>query len=148
MPSAVEGLDAFLAAYQLDDLAPLWTESFGGQSEDIGFRIEKDTEGHVLLTGAATSTIQFSDGGMLHDTNARDGFVVKLDPSRPGGPGREIWSQLIGGEGAQTALDVAAGPLGEVYAVGYTGNWFPIAPSSTPEREVRERDVWIAALRP
>ncbi|AKT37919.1 hypothetical protein [Chondromyces crocatus] len=146
-----KGQDAFLAAYDLEDGTPQWARAYGGEADDIGFRLESDGAGHVLWCGAHRSSMDLTeDGGpRLEQGEGREAFVFKFTPSSDDGPGPLRWASSIGGPGDQSALDVAGGPGTPIYAVGPTNHPFTLKGTDAAiSVEDNGWDVWLVSFVP
>lgn len=94
-------------------LGHMWSKRFGGDGEDVGYRVAVDYEGNVCLAGYfSSSTIDFG-GGELKNAGEWDIFLAKFDRD-----GRHVWSKRFGGEGIDNAGGLALDEDGNVYLTG------------------------------
>lgn len=116
--------DAFVTA--IDPAAPqlAWSTYFGGTSADAALALDADATG-VYLAGRTVSTDFPRTAGAYQvlKNPSTEGFVTKLSPG-----GALLWSTYFGGNGADVATAVAAGPGGTVYVAGdTTSTIFPLS---------------------
>ena len=99
-----------------DDL--IFSTYYGGEGLDEGCGLDVDGAGNVYVTGM-TGSDQFHPAGNVQvKKGAYDGFVLKLGPDHT-----VAYSTYLGGNEVQfyeKGTDVAAGPDGLVYVVGYS----------------------------
>jgi hypothetical protein len=102
----------------------------GSGSDGVGFHrfgiaLSTDTSGstYAYVAGVTTSTdfpttpgaYQRVFGGGSRDSLISDAFVAKYDPT-----GAVVYSSYFGGNGDETAYDIAADSAGDAYLTGYT----------------------------
>jgi hypothetical protein len=101
----------------------------GGSSEDQGFGIAVDGNGHAYVTGWTVST-DFPTANALqvaHAGGGIDAFVTKLDPVGSA----LVYSTYLGGSGGDFANSIAVDPAGNAYVTGGTGSLnFPTTPGA------------------
>ena len=105
------GRDAFVA--KLDPAgAHLWSRSFGADGDQAVEHVAIDSQGHVVLVGHFSGSVDFG-GGAVVSQGARDAFVVKLDAD-----GELEWSRTFGDAGDQAAMGAAIDPQDEILVSG------------------------------
>lgn len=94
----------------------LWSNGFGGASNQSGARVDTDALGNVVVVGNFAGSVDFG-GGLLTSAGNSDIFVATFDSN-----GNHLWSDGFGDENAQAGMDVAADASGNIIATGfYTG---------------------------
>ncbi|MCC7292347.1 MAG: hypothetical protein IT449_09840 [Phycisphaerales bacterium] len=109
------GRDAFLVKLSAGGEFQ-WAVAFGGPAEDRAWGAATDAEGHVILVGQFSGTVDFDPEGRHNyktSNGDRDVFIVKLAPD-----GRPMWIRTIGGGGYDRSDAVAVGISGEVFVGG------------------------------
>jgi hypothetical protein len=98
------------------DSKHLWSNRFGGSSNDWGSSVAVDGSGNVFIAGGFySSTISFG-GGALPNANAPDYidiFLAKFDSN-----GNHLWSKSFGGRYDDVVTSVAVDSSGNVYITG------------------------------
>jgi hypothetical protein len=89
----------------------LWSRRFGGADGDIGYAVDVDAGGNIILGGTFTDTIDFGGGPIAGD---RDGFVAKFDPA-----GTHLWSRGVGGASVDVVEGLARDSSGNVVISGH-----------------------------
>jgi hypothetical protein len=103
------GSDIFLAKFDTNG-THLWSQSFGGFNEQIGYSVAFDPSGNVVITGEFEDTVDFG-GGPLISAGGFDIFLAKFDTI-----GNHLWSQSFGDvNGNQQGRNLSIDPSG--YAV-------------------------------
>jgi hypothetical protein len=110
--------DAFLIKY--DALGnKLWSRQFGSPNEDYGEGVATDGVGNIYIAGYTSG-----DVGGPYAGGSYDMFLAKYDAS-----GNAVWKRQLGTSSWDSAYDVAADALGNVYLIGYSeGTMQPGAP--------------------
>lgn len=112
----------------------IWSQGFGGTSEDVGFSVAYDSNGNVYMTGKFVGSIDFGGGPILSDAGSTDAFLVKFDSE-----GVHQWSKAIGDFCEDVGYGVCTNTQGDVFVTGrYCGSsidfnengWDPSDPSS------------------
>lgn len=108
--------DGFIAKFNPQASAPLYSTYIGGAGEDVSHGIAVDAAGNANVAGYTTSTnlplrnaLQSVPGG------GEDAFVAKLDPT-----GALVYSTYLGGSSDDRGFDIAVDRAGAAYAIGYT----------------------------
>jgi FlgD Ig-like domain/Beta-propeller repeat len=91
----------------------LWSEGFGGFSNDVGTAIGVDALGNVVVVGYFSQAMNLG-GANLVSAGGFDIFVAKYDAN-----GAHLWSQRFGGPGDDKALAVALDGSGNIFVTGY-----------------------------
>ena len=103
--------DVYLA--RVDALGlPLWSKSFGDVAAQTASRVAVDAQGNIAVIGNFAGKIDFG-GGALTSAGATDVFVAKFDTM-----GALLWAKSFGDVAAQSGLDVAFAPDGDVVFTG------------------------------
>ena len=87
---------------------PVFSRSFGDDSDQVGLSIAADTSGNLLLTGFFRGAVDFGDGPIA-SAGASDILLAKLDAS-----GNPLWSKRFG--------DAATDQAGKSVAFDKFGN--------------------------
>ena len=90
----------------------VWSQRFGGASDDQGQGVSVDASGNVLVTGRFRGTVNFG-GSDLTSIGSYDIFVAKYDPA-----GVHQWSQSFGGTLDDIGNGVAVDGSGNVLVTG------------------------------
>lgn len=88
----------------------LWSAQFGTSDFDDAYGIAVDAEGMIYVSGHSRGNL-----GDKVVAGAEDLSVVALDPE-----GEVAWVELIGSPTDELFRSIAVGPMGEIYASGYT----------------------------
>ncbi len=89
-----------------------WARTFGGSREDIGFGIDADGYGNVIVAGWFQQTVDFG-AGPRESRGSRDVFVLKLDSA-----GKHVWSTTFGDTDHDQARAVAVDAAGRAWVTG------------------------------
>lgn len=94
----------------------IWVKRLGGSSEDVGYGISCDDQGHIYITGYFSDTVDF-DGGVntsnLTSIGYYDGYILKLDSN-----GNFNWVKQIPGSNTANGWSISIDELGNVYTAG------------------------------
>jgi hypothetical protein len=121
------GIDAFLIRIDLSlphAQAITYSTYFGGQGADISYDLLPLGAGKVLIAGYTLSgdlPVRGATGAGQSLSQSTDAFLALLDSSVSGDGGLD-YAAYFGGAGTETATNVAVGPSGAVYVVGYTNS--------------------------
>lgn len=120
--------DAFVAKYNPNGSALIYSTFLGGSDVDQGTAIAVDGQGAVYVAGN-TNSPNFPTAGALQATKGgeSDAFVSKIDPQGAA----LVYSTYIGGSGADGANGIAVDRAGSAHVVGTTGstNWVTAKPT-------------------
>jgi len=83
----------------------LWTKTYGGIGDDVGYAVLQTDDGGFIIAGSTTS---FGAGGT-------DAYVIKTDSG-----GNPIWTQCYGGLEDEELYDIKATLDGHYILAGYT----------------------------
>jgi hypothetical protein len=111
LTSSMYSDDIFLAKFDPAG-GHLWSRSLGGASPDLGYDLDVDASGDVLLTGIFSGAADFG-GGFIAGAGQNDIFVAKYSPS-----GSHLWSAGFGGPGSEEGRSIAADGVGGVAVTG------------------------------
>lgn len=124
--SAMSGQnDAFVLRLSASGSALHWSTFLGGGATENAFAVALDGNGRVHVVGETSSGDFPVPGGF--DTSYSGGnteaFVAKLSAN-----GKILtWASFLGGNGSDTALDVAVNGAGDLFVAGETGSFdFPV----------------------
>jgi hypothetical protein len=107
----VAGNEAFLI--KLDPAGGhLWSKTFAGVGDQLGFGIAVDAGGNVAFTGRFLNSINFG-GATLTSAGLNDIFLAKLDAS-----GGHLWSMAFGDGLEQVGRAVAIDGMGAISLIG------------------------------
>ena len=113
--------DAFVAKFDSDGTALLFSTFLGGRSSDLAFGIDVDSEGNAYVTGITGSTGFPTLNAMKEDLSGEgmlgfDAFVSKLNSQ-----GSELaYSTYLGGGGMDLGHAIAVDLDGNAYVAGET----------------------------
>lgn len=111
------GRDVFIAKYDGDDGAHLWSRSGGGTGEDLGKGVGFDPSGNVAVNGEYRNTnAHFGGSYMVSDNGLPGMFVAKYSSS-----GAHTWSRgfsLTGPTSSISAKGLAVDSLGNIVVTG------------------------------
>ncbi|MGL4609195.1 MAG: hypothetical protein ACRCYY_05840 [Trueperaceae bacterium] len=88
--TAAGGGDVWLVAFD-QDLNELWYEGWGSNQRDWAWDMDVDSQGFIYVTGLTLGAM----AGSGSSQGMSDGFVTKLDPSKPAGQ-RVVWTKQFG----------------------------------------------------
>lgn len=110
--------DLFVTKINSDATAIIYSSLIGGNSSDVGFGIEVDGAGSAYVTGETWST----DFPLVNPFQAQrgalqsDAILLKVNPSGTA----LVFSTYFGGDGADSARDIAVDADGSAYITGHT----------------------------
>ena len=122
----------------------LWTITWGGVSEDIGYGVIMDPSGDVLVTGSFSDTVDFDPGAGLnnHTSNGlEDIFLSKIHSS-----GIFDWANTWGGSLSDVGYGSAAHGSGNIYVTGFFSDTVDFDPGAGVDNHTSngETDVFIS----
>ncbi len=93
----------------------VWVKTIGSAGADLGYKIEVDFEGNILVAGQAVGTVDFNPGGAPQQMTLTGAaaFVLKLTPN-----GEFVWVKSYGSNGGTYAYALDVDNLGNVYTGG------------------------------
>jgi hypothetical protein len=110
------GTDGFLAQFSATG-GYRWARRFGSSSNDASNGVGMNNRGELTITGSFAGSVNLG-GGTLASAGGTDGFVAKYAEN-----GAHLWSQRLGGSGADTAYAVAVDAVtGNATLTGYFSN--------------------------
>jgi hypothetical protein len=118
----------------------VWQKCYGGTQYDMAKRVEKCSDGYIMLGATASN-----DGDVSGVHGAEDIWVVKLDRN-----GNIIWQKCLGGTNIEHANGIKQTPDGGFIIVGDTYSWdgdvqgshvTPVAPGG-----FLKPDIWVVKL--
>ena len=105
------GNDIVVAKYDASG-AHVWSQSFGGTSNDQGRAVTVDYFGNVIISGFFFDTVNFGGGNLVSAGNS-DMFLAKYDAS-----GNHVWSQRLGGTYIDQPQDIVTDGGANIYLTG------------------------------
>jgi hypothetical protein len=125
----------------------VWSRTYGGDREDIGFGVAADANGNVVVAGWFEHTVDFGGGAKASFGN-RDAFVLKLDAA-----GRHVWSTSFGDRDHDQARAVALDRDGRPVIAGIFRFDLKVDPGKAalhsvhaPAEKAPEPDLFVTAL--
>ncbi|MEQ8907932.1 MAG: T9SS type A sorting domain-containing protein [Vicingaceae bacterium] len=108
--------DIFLAKY--DSIGTLlWSQTFGGNANDLGRDLNLTNDGYIYLAGEFASTVDFNPSSQNSFTLTSNGnldvFISKFDTS-----GNWVWTNSFGNVNSETTISVTSDTSGNVYLGG------------------------------
>ena len=117
--------DAFVAKVAADGTV-LWATYLGGTDADVPAALAVDRQGNVYATGTTSSANFLATSPRIGKAGTSSVFVTKYSAG-----GSLLWSELIGGSGANSAAAITVDSGGSVYVVGRTdAPDFPTTPGA------------------
>ncbi|MCX6645439.1 MAG: hypothetical protein NTY09_03650 [bacterium] len=107
--------DAFLSKFDQSGNF-LWTRSWGGTQQDVGYGVAVDNVDGVYVTGAYQGNVDFDPGAGedLHQSNgSQDVYMTKFDSS-----GSFQWARTWGGALSDSASSIAINSIGQIHVSG------------------------------
>ena len=141
------GGDVFIAKFNADGNALIYSTYMGGSNADGGTGVVVDMHGNAYITGHSKSTnfpvIDALQGTHAADGGLEDAFVAQLNSN-----GALVFSTYLGGSAADLGSAIGLDRSGHVYVTGSTesGN-FPRAASLDPSLG-GAKDGFLAKLTP
>ncbi|WP_035247523.1 DUF7948 domain-containing protein, partial [Desulfogranum mediterraneum] len=116
--------DAFVAKLNAAGDTLLYSSYFGGTGDaDTGYGIALDPSGNAYITGQTdTPANKFPDTSGVVDSSfagASEAFIAKFNPTLSG-TGSLVYATYLGGDGSDSATDIAVDASGNAYVGGWT----------------------------
>lgn len=123
-------VDAYVAKFEPDGSALVYSTFLGGTNDDSGRGVDVDDSGAAFVTGSTRSTDFPVTAGAYRTAkgtgNAVDAFVAKVSPSGANLEYGTFLGSTGGGEGHAIAVD----GTGAAHVAGDTGGGFPVTPDA------------------
>ena len=119
--------DVFLAKYDANGNY-LWAKSIGSSLDDVGYGIEVDKNGNVLVTGYFQGTADFdpsASAANLISNGSYDIFFAKYDTN-----GNYVWAKSMGSAAIDYGSAVKVDNIGNVFIVGVFGGTTDFDPNA------------------
>jgi YVTN family beta-propeller protein len=129
--------DIFVAKFDSTGV-PVWSRKFGDLNEQVGYGLDTDGFGNVLVTGYFNGTVDFGGGPLTGDY---DVFVVKFDTA-----GNHVWSQRFGDDSDQFGQGLGVDGAGNVLVTGYF--YGDLDFGGGPLTSAGDVDIFVAKLDP
>ncbi|MBE9466808.1 MAG: hypothetical protein IMY72_00645 [Bacteroidetes bacterium] len=110
----------------------IWYKEYGGSLTDGLYKIIKTSDGNYVLAGHSTS----NDNDLNINYGSSDFWIIKTDNA-----GELIWSNSIGGLGAENALSVAQDSYGYIIVAGVSNSV-----SGNVQNNHGGADYWVVKL--
>jgi len=118
---------------------------------DRGLAVALDPVGHAYVAGSSASTSFPTTPGVLQPSfgGGRDGFIVKIDPTKVGAES-VVYSTYLGGTGTDVPYAIAVHSSGSAYVCGNTDSLnFPLVnPVQADPKGIYPSEAFIARLDP
>jgi hypothetical protein len=134
-----DGYDVYIAKLSGNG-EHIWSRSFPGTKSDFGHAVTITTDGTVALVGYFAGQVNFG-GRDLVSQGETDAFLALFNPE-----GHHLFSESIGGTGADMSTRLAAGPDNSLVIAGiYRGN---INIAGIELNSAEQSDVFVARFFP
>ena len=90
-----------------------WAKGFGGTGADRADDLAVDGDGHVIVVGSFSNTVNFGGDDLISNELSEDVFVVSLDTD-----GNHLWSKRFGSVDDDAAIGVDTDAANNVYVAG------------------------------
>jgi hypothetical protein len=142
-PGGGAGTDAFVAKYNPNGNALVYSTFLGGNDFDQGTAITVDSQGAAYVAGN-TNSPNFPTAGPLQAVkgNDPDAFVTKIDASGSA----LVYSTYVGGNGADGANGIAVDRTGSAHVVGTTGSANFVTARATQPSKSGGDDAFVLKL--
>jgi hypothetical protein len=116
------GTDAFVTQLNTTGNALVYSTYLGGSGDDFGLAIAVDTQGNAYVAGSTLSTdfpvtaVSPATPFQPHNAGSQDGFVTKVNFNGEA----LVYSNYLGGSGADVAQGIQVDSHGNAYVTGYT----------------------------
>lgn len=109
--------DAYIAKFDNKNNR-LWGTYFGSYAFEVGYAIDIDKDGNIILVGETSSDNNIATPNAHQTTyggGSADGFIAKFTST-----GELMWATYYGGTNEDKLNDVTTDSFGNIYAVGFT----------------------------
>jgi hypothetical protein len=137
--------DAYIAKFSSNHQR-LWGTYFGGYAYEVGYSIDVDQDGNVILVGETSSDTNIATPTahqMIYGGGSADGFIAKFTTS-----GQLLWATYYGGSGEDKLNDVVTDQFGNIYVVGFTQSDDNIAYNGYQMLRGGQYDAFVVKLNP
>jgi hypothetical protein len=111
LTASATSVDIYIVKFDANG-AHQWSQGFGSTQADVGYGIDVDGSGNVVVTGSFQGTVNFGGGG-LTSLGSLEIFLAKYDAS-----GAHQWSKRLGSTGGEIGRAVVADASGNVVVTG------------------------------
>jgi Beta-propeller repeat len=122
------------------DSAVAWSVSGGGENSDMGFAVASDSGGNVIFAGRIAGEATLA-GALPVPAGDLDAAIIKFDRD-----GQLVWARRPGGNGRDSAQDIAIDADGNALVTGYFRNTGEFGGESL--KSAGHRDAFIAKYDP
>jgi hypothetical protein len=130
----------YLASFS-ENGAHRWSKGLGGVAQSVWVRdLAVDRRGNLSIAGTYEGATDVG-GGFLPQGGGQDALVFNLSPTLA-----HRWSRGYGGQGTESAREVAVAPTGEVYAAGSFADAVDF--DGTELTSAGSSDIFIVRLAP
>jgi hypothetical protein len=140
------GADAFVAEFDPNGAALLYSTYLGGSGADEALAITLDGSGNPYIAGYTYSS-NFPTQNAFQSTlsGTSDAFAAEINP----GTSSLVFSTYLGGSGPDSAQSIALDSVGSIYLAGSTSsNDFPVTTSTAQTTYKGQGDAFITKLSP
>lgn len=148
-PSLRGGFDTFVIRLNPEQGGKVnYVTYFGGTGTDVANGVAIDRNGVIWMVGY-TGSDDFpltSDGLKVSATGYFEGFLVGLDPARPG-LNAHVYGSFLGGSGSDEARTITIDSFGQMWISGQTFSTdFPVSGNATQRTLAGGTDAFVMKL--